>query len=133
MFWIGIIVVYITSRQLRLKKRVLGIIFGMAPDRKSRYAYRHYRHGPLENIVFEGAQKISLHNERHSREVCRTKYPILMVHGVFFRDFKHIGYWGRIPRELERNGATIYYGEHNSASSVKEDAPSSCADVSRPL
>lgn len=119
-FWIGIIIVYITSGQLRLKKRVLGIIFGMVPIANLVMLIdiivtvdREYR--------FE-RKKILLDNERHSREVCRTKYPILMVHGVFFRDFKHIGYWGRIPRELERNGATIYYGEHNSASSVKESA-----------
>lgn len=119
-FWIGIIIVYITSGQLRLKKRVLGIIFGMVPIANLVMLIdiivtvdREYR--------FE-RKKILLDNERHSCEVCRTKYPILMVHGVFFRDFKHIGYWGRIPRELERNGATIYYGEHNSASSVKESA-----------
>ena len=99
---------------------MLGIIFGMVPIANLVMLIdiivtvdREYR--------FE-RKKILLDNERHSREVCRTKYPILMVHGVFFRDFKHIGYWGRIPRELERNGATIYYGEHNSASSVKESA-----------
>ena len=126
-FWIGIIIVYITSGQLRLKKRVLGIIFGMVPIANLVMLIdiivtvdREYR--------FE-RKKILLDNERHSREVCRTKYPILMVHGVFFRDFKHIGYWGRIPRELERNGATIYYGEHNSASSVKESAEQLCRRI----
>ena len=40
------------------------------------------------------------------------------MHGVCFRDFKHLNYWGRIPRELERNGAVIYYGEHQSARQV---------------
>lgn len=119
-FWIGIIIVYITSGQLRLKKRVLGIIFGMVPIANLVMLIDIIVTVDLE-YRFE-RKKILLDNERHSREVCRTKYPILMVHGVFFRDFKHIGYWGRIPRELERNGATIYYGEHNSASSVKESA-----------
>ena len=27
---------------------------------------------------------------------CRTKYPILLVHGVFYRK----DYWGRIPEAL---------------------------------
>ena len=45
-----------------------------------------------------------------------------MVHGVFFRDFEHLNYWGRIPEELKRNGATIYYGNHNSASAVRDSA-----------
>ena len=45
-----------------------------------------------------------------------------MVHGVFFRDFKYFNYWGRIPDELMKNGATIYYGEHQSAASVDDSA-----------
>ena len=51
---------------------------------------------------------------------CETKYPILLVHGVFFRDSTRINYWGRIPKELEKNGAKIYYGNHQSADSVKK-------------
>lgn len=51
-----------------------------------------------------------------------TKYPIVMVHGVFFRDFRYFNYWGRIPEELEINGARIYYGNHQSAASVEECA-----------
>lgn len=50
------------------------------------------------------------------------KYPVLMVHGVFFRDFEHLNYWGRIPAELEANGAVIYYGNHNSAAAVRDSA-----------
>ena len=45
-----------------------------------------------------------------------------MVHGVFFRDSKLFNYWGRIPRTLKLHGATIYYGEHQSALTVKESA-----------
>lgn len=60
--------------------------------------------------------------ERKEQQICQTKYPILMVHGVFFRDFEHLNYWGRIPAELERNGATVYYGNHNSASAVRDSA-----------
>ena len=44
------------------------------------------------------------------------------MHGVFFRDFKYFNYWGRIPRELEENGAVIYYGNHQSAASVADSA-----------
>ncbi len=55
-------------------------------------------------------------------KACKTKYPILLVHGVFFRDSKRINYWGRIPKELEKNGAKIFYGNHQSASSVANSA-----------
>lgn len=43
-----------------------------------------------------------------------------MVHGVFFRDFRYLNYWGRIPAALEANGATIFYGNHQSAASVAD-------------
>ena len=54
--------------------------------------------------------------------VCKTKYPILLVHGVFFRDSKIFNYWGRIPSELKKNGATVFYGEHPSALSIADSA-----------
>ena len=45
-----------------------------------------------------------------------------MVHGVFFRDSEHFNYWGRIPDELIKNGAVIYYGQQQSALSVAASA-----------
>lgn len=33
---------------------------------------------------------------------------------------KYLNYWGRIPSELEKNGAKIYYGNHQSALSVED-------------
>ena len=57
---------------------------------------------------------------RQESEICRTRYPILMVHGVFFRDLKYWNYWGRIPKELIRNGASVYYGNQQSAASVAD-------------
>ena len=44
---------------------------------------------------------------------CKTKYPILMVHGMGFRDRKYFNYWGRIPKILKENGADIYYGHQD--------------------
>lgn len=45
-----------------------------------------------------------------------------MVHGIFFRDWQLINYWGRIPKELTRNGAVLYYGEQQSSAAVAESA-----------
>jgi triacylglycerol lipase len=65
--------------------------------------------------------KILLNEQRHMQQICRTRYPLLMVHGVFFRDFKpaFLNYWGRISGELTLNGATIFYGNQQSAASVE--------------
>lgn len=67
-------------------------------------------------------EKHRLNQARKSQRICATKYPLLLVHGIFFRDWKLVNYWGRIPKELERNGATIHYGKQQSSSSVEQSA-----------
>lgn len=51
--------------------------------------------------------------------MCKNlKYPLLLVHGMGFRDRKHIRYWGRIPAKLEENGCSVYYGNQDANGSV---------------
>ncbi len=47
------------------------------------------------------------------------KYPILLVHGMGFRDYKHINYWGRIPKVLENLGCTVFYGNQDSNGDIE--------------
>lgn len=127
LFWIGIILVYTTSTQLGIKIRVLGTIFGMV------FPINLIMLGKIINtttreVNFEW-KKCLLNEERKEEKICATKYPLLLVHGVFFRDYKLVNYWGRIPDELIRNGATIYYGEHQSALSVKDSGKELAARV----
>lgn len=49
----------------------------------------------------------------------KLKYPILLVHGMGFRDNKHIGYWGRIPSALEQMGCNIYFGNQDSNADIE--------------
>ena len=51
-----------------------------------------------------------------------TKYPILLLHGMGFKDYKHISYWGRIPKALEENGARVFFGWQDSNGSVESNA-----------
>lgn len=51
-----------------------------------------------------------------------SKYPILLVHGMGFRDRKHLNYWGRIPSLLEENGYKIYYGNQDANGSIENNA-----------
>lgn len=53
---------------------------------------------------------------------CRTRYPILLVHGTGFRDWKRIGYWGRIPELLRQQGAEVYFGNQDGWATVEENA-----------
>lgn len=70
-------------------------------------------------VIFE-SERDEKNASRENQQMCKTKYPLLLVHGVFFRDSKYFNYWGRIPEELQLNGATVYYGEHHSAASVAD-------------
>lgn len=47
------------------------------------------------------------------------KYPILLIHGMGFRDHKRINYWGRIPKELEKLGCKIFYGYQDSNADIE--------------
>lgn len=38
----------------------------------------------------------------------KLKYPVLLVHGMGFRDDKLFSYWGRIPKVLEEMGCKVY-------------------------
>ncbi len=117
-FWNGIIRVYITSGQLGITLRVLGAVFGMFPIINIIFLFR----------IIARTQKEAAYEIRHDaveaaragQNICATKYPILMVHGVFFRDRNIFNYWGRIPEALTLNGAKIYYGNQQSALSVKD-------------
>lgn len=117
-FWNGMIRVYLTSVQLGLKHRVLAALCGWIPLLNIWYLRKIIRI-TADEVEFE-TEKWELDTARAESEVCKTKYPILLVHGVFFRDFRYLNYWGRIPRELQRNGAALYYGQQQSAAAVED-------------
>ncbi|MGN1338850.1 MAG: esterase/lipase family protein [Oscillospiraceae bacterium] len=119
-FWNGIIRVYCTSVSLGIKYRAWGIALGMVTPANLVVLFLIYRQVRRE-CDFE-VEKAIMNKERRDDQVCRTKYPILLVHGVFFRDSHILNYWGRIPAELEANGAVIFYGEQQSAASVEKSA-----------
>jgi triacylglycerol esterase/lipase EstA (alpha/beta hydrolase family) len=59
-----------------------------------------------------------------SDNTVQLKYPIVLVHGAGFRDktLGFINYWGRIPKHLEKNGVTVYYGGTDAWGSIEENA-----------
>lgn len=118
LFWNGIIRVYATSVQLGVKWRIIGIACGLIPLVHI-WALCRIIAITSREAAFE-QEKFLLDQVRAESRLCETKYPLLLVHGVFFRDFRFFNYWGRIPFSLKRNGAAIYYGCQQSAASVAE-------------
>ena len=56
------------------------------------------------------------------RKNTKTKYPILMLHGVGFRDLKWPLYWGRIPSVLSDTGSELFYGNQDCWARVEDNA-----------
>lgn len=116
-FWNGMLRVFFSSQQLGMKIRVIALVCGMIPIVNVFVLALIIRKVALE-VELEN-HKILVDRERQAKQICATKYPLLMVHGVFFRDFRYMNYWGRIPKALEVNGARIFYGNQQSADSVE--------------
>lgn len=116
----GFIRMMFTSRDLGITNRLLIILLWWAPIlnliilkgccKKVRYEFFYEQNNKLRNDL------------RKESEICKTKYPIVMVHGIFFRDWMFINYWGRIPNELIKNGAQIYYGLQQSSNSISKSS-----------
>ena len=119
-FWNGIIRIYCTSAMIGTRWRIVGILCGMIPIANIIVLVKLISLARSE-INMEKRRTIR-NRERKDKAVCATKYPIILVHGVFFRDLEKLNYWGRIPEELEKNGAILYYGEQQSALGIEESA-----------
>ena len=117
---VGTICVFFTSKHMGLKWRVVGILFVSVPILNLLVMNK------IISVVYDEVEyeleKARIEEMPELRETCKTKYPILLVHGVFFRDSNLINYWGRIPKSLKLRGATIYYGSHQSALAIKDSA-----------
>lgn len=116
----GILKTAVSSKQIKFIWYILLILMWYIPVINIIIFYQFYKTGKRE-FRFETA-RLDLEKERAENSVCHTKYPILMVHGIFFRDWQYFNYWGRVPKALMANGAEIYYGNQQSAKSVAESA-----------
>lgn len=116
LYWNGLICAYSGSCQLGVSAKAAAMFLGRIPIVRPLMLNRIIR-VTMEEVDFE-VSKHMLNLSRRERKICATRYPILLVHGVFFRDSMQNNYWNRIPGELERNGATVFYGDHQSANTV---------------
>lgn len=126
LFWNGMLCACFFSEQLELRHRALGLLFGFIPIN---FAILMRIIQIVENEITFEEGKNRLDAVRHDSQLCKTRYPLLLVHGVFFRDCRFPPYWGRIPSELMKNGAEIFYGKHQSAASIEESAKELCARI----
>jgi len=55
-------------------------------------------------------------------EICKTKYPIILVHGTGTRDFRRRDSWGRIPEALRKAGAEVFYANQDGWGTTAKNA-----------
>lgn len=99
----GIVRIAASARQVKILWYVI-LLFTWYIPLVNCIVFRKFYKAARSEYYFEQA-KLDLDAARKENEICKTKYPILMVHGIFFRDWQVINYWGRVPNELIRNGA----------------------------
>ncbi len=120
MAFCGIVKLGIAARQVKWYWYLfLYIVWWMTPINLIPLIYI-YRTA-LRELHFETA-RMEMDAVLIENEVCKTKYPILMVHGIFFRDWQFFNYWGRIPSALQRYGAQVYYGKQQSSQCIAKSA-----------
>lgn len=119
-FFDGFIRIAVSSKQVKITDYIMLMLFWWIPVINLVLIYKFYR--KAEREYFFESDRLELENARAESEICRTKYPIVMVHGIFFRDWQLMNYWGRVPASLIRNGASVYYGNQQSALSIPDSA-----------
>lgn len=115
----GLLRMFCTSRRLSVLRRVVMLLTLWVPLVNWIVWWRAARLVKLE-YEFEWEKKL-LNDTRREKDLCATQYPVLMLHGVAFRDFRWFHYWGRIPAELKKNGAALYYGNQEALGTVEQN------------
>lgn len=69
-----------------------------------------------------GAQFQGQETDTAADDSCATRWPLLLVHGIGFRDNWRLRYWGRIPEALTARGASVHYGFQDAWGSVEDNA-----------
>ena len=111
---------FFASRQLGMYNRALFLLMWWLPVVNILIFYQMAK--AVKHEYESEEDLIAIDDKRIPQEICKTKYPLVLIHGVFFRDSNFFNYWGRIPKELKKNGAQVYYGLQESALSVKDSA-----------
>ncbi len=62
-------------------------------------------------------------NKKEAASDCGTKYPVVFVHGIAFRDVT-LGYeyWGEIPEYLREQGAVVFTGRQDAYATIEVNA-----------
>lgn len=112
--------ILLTCRNLGIFKRAL-IILGLWVPLLNLFLLRYLGKKAKTEMDLEIC-RFENQKERDGKMICATKYPLVLLHGIGFRDLQYFNYWGRIPKELTRNGALVYYGHQEAWGTIEANA-----------
>ena len=112
--------IFLSSTQMALWHRVAFFVLWLVPVVNTVVFMSVYGVANRERNLL--LAKLYRNRKRIAQQVCATRYPVLLVHGIFFRDWGPLNYWGRIPKELEENGAVLHYGQQQSSAAIEVNA-----------
>lgn len=116
----GCLRIFFGSRNLVVGKRVVILLFMWVPIVQLYLVHIMCEAAKDEYLVAKSREAQAAFTK--TDDACKTRYPIIMVHGIGFRDLRHYNYWGRIPEILEQHGAQIYYGHQNAWGTIEVNA-----------
>jgi triacylglycerol lipase len=62
-------------------------------------------------------------NSNNAEKIISLKYPVVLVHGIYAHDRGRINkFWGRIPKELEKNGIKVKKKKKNAWGDYESNA-----------
>ena len=75
-------------------------------------------------IIFINMSSLAQNN------LCRTKYPIIFVHGIGYKDNIFIKkYWGNIPKNIKKNGATVFVSNIDAFGTIENNSKQLQAEI----
>lgn len=116
----GMLRIIITSKWLNIFKRLICFSLILIPP-VNIAVMLYLRHIAAKEFDYFAYKLNDMPREIKDR-ICNTKYPILLVHGVGFRDARYFNYWGRIPKRLRKRGAEIFYGNQEGWATIEYNA-----------
>ena len=52
----------------------------------------------------------------------KTKYPVILVHGIMMKDLGHVKAFGRIEHNLRSEGYSVYTADHDGLGTIENNA-----------
>ncbi len=116
----GCLRIFFASRNLGIFKRIIILLFMWVPFVQLYLAHILCKDAKDEYLVAVSRRDLEIFTGKN--DSCATRYPLVMVHGIGFRDLRYFNYWGRIPLILKMHGAKVYYGHQKAWSDLKSNA-----------